>query len=170
MKKILSALLAVLMLAGALSVGLSAQEFLNDDTYTLGNADGSADKKINGQDLYIMCSYLAGGTYAVNNIVRDAADMNADGKINATDVYYLKRIAVGSLAASDLENGFQVYRFAIGGTDISEFDISLPDYTSDETNAVYTAETLYKYILEATGVALPIVRGESTREHSIVIH
>ena len=170
MKKILSALLAVLMLAGALTVGMSAQEFLNDDTYKLGNADGSADNKINGQDLYMMCSYLAGGTYAIDNLDRNAADLNADGKINATDIYYLKRIAVGSLSASDLENGFQVYRFAIGGTDISEFDISLPDYTSEETNGVLTAEILRDYIKQATGVELPIVRSASTREHSIVIH
>ena len=37
MKKIISALLAVLMLAGALSVAAGAQTFVNDETYVVGN-------------------------------------------------------------------------------------------------------------------------------------
>ena len=61
MKRLISILLALLMLAGTLSIGtFAAQEFVNDETFTIGNADASSDGKVNGQDAYMIKSYLAG--------------------------------------------------------------------------------------------------------------
>ena len=84
MKKALSALLAVLMLAGALSVAASAQTFVNDETYVVGNVDASSDKEVNALDVYAIRSYLVGESV---NIDRQAADMDANDKIDAVDVY-----------------------------------------------------------------------------------
>ena len=67
MKKILSAVLAVLMLAGTLSVAAS-------------------DKEVNALDVYAIRSYLVGESV---NIDRQAADMDANDKIDAVDVYNL---------------------------------------------------------------------------------
>ena len=59
MKKTVSAVLALLILAGTLTVGIGAQRFVYDETFTIGNADASADGKANGQDAYMIKSYLA---------------------------------------------------------------------------------------------------------------
>ena len=123
MKKVISSLLALLMLAGTLAVGISAQTFVNDDSFSVGNADASEDGNINGQDAYMIKSYLAGKTYALDNISFDAADMNADGVVNATDAYYLKCLLAGKMSISDFDNGKQIYRLTIGGADISEFTL-----------------------------------------------
>ena len=105
MKRLISIFLAMLMLAGTLSIGtFAAQEFVNDETFTIGNADDSADGKVNGQDAYMIKSYLAGKTYALESICLDAADFNADGTVNATDAYYLRCMLAGKMNASDFEN------------------------------------------------------------------
>ena len=67
-KTAISVLLSVLMIAGALSVVAAAQTFVNDETFTVGNADASTDGKTNGQDAYMIKSYLAGKTYALDVI------------------------------------------------------------------------------------------------------
>lgn len=167
MRKVLSAILATVMLLSVFSVFAAAQEFLCDDTYEIGNIDRSEDGSVNAIDVYCIRSYITG--YEVNADL-NAADINGDGKVDTVDVYLLRCILVSQYDISDFDNGKQIYTLQIGGTDISEFDISLPDYTSDETNGMYTAETLQKYILEATGSRLRIVRGASVSEHSIIIH
>ena len=166
MRKVLSAILATVMLLSVLSVFAAAQELLCDDTYEIGNIDRSEDGSVNAIDVYCIRSYITG--YEVNADL-NAADINGDGKVDTVDVYLLRCILVSQYDISDFDNGKQIYTLQIGGTDISEFDISLPDYTSDETNGMYTAETLQKYILEATGNRLRIVRGASDSDHSIII-
>ena len=171
MKRLISTFLALLMLAGALSIGtFAAQEFVNDETFTIGNADASADGKVNGQDAYMIKSYLAGKTYAVNGICLDAADFNADGIVNATDIYYLRCLMAGKMTASDFENGRQIYRLTVAKNDISEYSIVVPEGYTGEKNAYYSAELLQHYISVATGIELPILNDGTVPEKAIVIH
>ena len=171
MKRLISIFLAMLMLAGTLSIGtFAAQEFVNDETFTIGNADDSADGKVNGQDAYMIKSYLAGKSYALDSICLDAADFNADGTVNATDAYYLKCLLAGKMNASDFENGKQIYRLTVAKNDISEYSIVVPKGYTDEKNAYYSAEILQHYISVATGIELPILNDGTVPEKAIVIH
>ena len=171
MKRLISIFLAMLMLAGTLSIGtFAAQEFVNDETFTIGNADDSADGKVNGQDAYMIKSYLAGKSYALGSICLDAADFNADGTVNATDAYYLKCLLAGKMNASDFENGKQIYRLTVAKNDISEYSIVVPEGYTDEKNAYYSAEILQHYISVATGIELPILNDGTVPEKAIVIH
>ena len=171
MKRLISIFLALLMLAGTLSIGtFAAQEFVNDETFTIGNADDSADGKVNGQDAYMIKSYLAGKSYALDSICLDAADFNADGTVNATDAYYLRCMLAGKMNASDFENGKQIYRLTVAKNDISEYSIVVPEGYTDEKNAYYSAEILQHYISVATGIDLPILNDGAVPEKAIVIH
>ncbi|MGN1083231.1 MAG: DUF4838 domain-containing protein, partial [Candidatus Avispirillum sp.] len=171
MKRLISIFLALLMLAGTLSIGtFAAQEFVNDETFTIGNADASSDGKVNGQDAYMIKSFLAGKPYAVNGICLDAADFNADGTVNATDAYYLRCMLAGKMNASDFENGKQIYRLTVAKNDISEYSIVVPEGYTGEKNAYYSAELLQHYINVATGIELPILNDGTVPEKAIVIH
>ena len=170
MKKTVSAVLAMLMLAGTLTVGIGAQTFVYDETFTVGNADASADGKANGQDAYMIKSYVAGKPYALESICLDAADMNADGVVNATDAYYLKCLLAGKMDVSDFENGKQIYRLTVGKNDISEYSIVVPEGYTEKKNAHYAAEILQRYIRIATGYEPPILNDGTLPEKAIVIH
>ena len=167
MKKILSAVLAVLMLAGALSVAAGAQTFVNDETYVVGNVDASSDKEVNALDVYAIKSYLVGESV---NIDRQAADMDANDKIDAVDVYNLRCLLVGLKTGSDFDNGRQVYKFTVGGVDISEFVIAVPERYTKDKNAYYAAEQLKSYVKAATGVDLTITNDGNVPTHAIVFH
>ena len=169
-KTAISVLLSVLMIAGALSVVAAAQTFVNDETFTVGNADASTDGKTNGQDAYIVKSYLAGKTYALENICLDAADMNADGTVNATDAYYLKCLLAGKMSVSDFENGRQIYRLTVSKNDISDYSIVVPEGYTKVKNAYYAAQLLQRYINVATGTELPILNDGTVPEKAIVFH
>ena len=170
MKKVISSLLALLMLAGTLAVGISAQTFVNDDSFSVGNADASEDGNINGQDAYMIKSYLAGKTYALDNISFDAADMNADGVVNATDAYYLKCLLAGKMSISDFDNGKQIYRLTIGGADISEFTLNVGDSAESNDNSMYAAEIMQRYVEQACGVRPQIVKGAPAGEHAVIFN
>ena len=167
MKKIISALLAVLMLAGALSVAAGAQTFVNDETYVAGNVDASSDKEVNALDVYAIRSYLVGESV---NIDRQAADMDANDKIDAVDVYNLRCLLVGLKTGSDFDNGRQVYKFTIGGVDISEFKIYVPENAVWNDNVQYAAELFQRYTRISCGTELEIVKGAPAGGHSIVFN
>ena len=167
MKKILSAALAVLMLAGSLSIAAGAQTFVNDETYVVGNVDASSDKEVNALDVFAIRSYLTGESV---NIDRQAADMDANDRIDAIDVYNLRCLLVGLKNASDFDNGKQVYKFTIGGVDISEFVIAVPEGYTKDKNAYYAAEQLKSYVKTATGVDLTITNDGNVPKQAIVFH
>ena len=89
MRKVLSAILATVMLLSVLSVFAAAQELLCDDTYEIGNIDRSEDGSVNAIDVYCIRSYITG--YEVNADL-NAADINGDGNLDATDLAELKKI------------------------------------------------------------------------------
>ena len=167
MKKILSAALAVLMLAGSLSIAAGAQTFVNDETYVVGNVDASSDKAVNAVDVYLMRSYIVGKPVVID---KQASDLDADGSINAVDVYNLRCLLVGLKNNSDFDNGRQVYKFTIGGVDISEFVIAVPEGYTKDKNAYYAAEQLKLYIEAAVGVELAIINSGNVPKHAIVFH
>ena len=167
MKKIISALLAVLMLAGALSVAAGAQTFVNDETYVVGNVDASSDKEVNALDVYAIRSYLVGESV---NIDRQAADMDANDKIDAVDVYNLRCLLVGLKTGSDFDNGRQVYKFTIGRVNISEFRIYVPEDAVWNDNVQYAAEIFQRYTRISCGTELEIVKGAHESGHGIVFN
>ena len=74
MKKVLSVVLLLSMLAGMCSIGAAAHDYVVDDTYTLGDVNG--DGESNALDALEVAKYLAGAE--VEQFIRDAGDMNAD--------------------------------------------------------------------------------------------
>lgn len=169
MKKILSAVLCTLMLLlNVFSVSAEfeiwlEQEFIYDDTFTLGdlNSDGS----VNAMDAYFIKASLVGSAdFPINS---SAADFDADTKIAASDSYSLKLCLSGTKKPEDFENGKPVYRLTIAGTDISEYSFVLPEGATDEDNVYVAYRLLFKYIRYLTGVELPVSYGTSLTEHSI---
>lgn len=170
MKRFVAIALVTVMLITSMGVCVNAQTFIKDDTYTLGNADGSDDNVINSKDSNLLKSYILGRNAAEASINLAAADINADGVINSKDSFYIRQAIIDSTALSKMENGNQLYRFTIGGVDVSEFCIQLAEGT-DSMSAAYTAAaTLQKYIEVATGTHLEIVYGENAGAHAIVIN
>ena len=169
MKKIISITLVLMMLvsmAGPVSAmwnfGFS-QDFVNDETYILGDANG--DESVDGKDALSLKAAVAGAS--AFEIDTEASDFDADGDISAKDSYSMKLIISGMKTSADYEtvNGkhVQVYKFTIAANDISEYTIVLNGDTTDEDNSYFAALNLKKYIEVATGVDLPIVFGESAK-------
>ena len=100
MKKALSIVLLLSMLAGMLSIGAAAS-LVVDDTFTLGdvNGDGVSDPT----DALEVARYLADVEGA--EVIRDAADMDADGQVSAYDALQFKLCIAGAKQWSDYEVG-----------------------------------------------------------------
>ena len=157
MKKTLSVLLALFILAGALSLPAFAG-YVADETYILGDADrdGSTDAR---DALYIVLSVLG-----EKDAPSAAADINADGKINSRDVYYYKAVFAGVTDFSAYENDCTVYKSLIGGVPLENFCITLPDGIDPDgqTLAVQNAANLLQRgIYETTGY-YPAIRNVSS--------
>ena len=179
MKKFISAVLALAMLAGMFGIGAAAQNYVVDDTFTLGDVDG--DGTVSAVDALEVAKYLAGVEGA--DIIRDAADMNADGQVSAYDSLQFRLCLAQARDWSDYEitdgYGEALYNFTIAGNPIDTYSIVVPEELPDNTeenrevygmNAYYAAEELCKYIQVATGVELPITKGTWATEHAIVFH
>lgn len=172
MKKTVSILLSIVMLCSGLAVFASAygennitisQTILPDKNYNIADANG--DKSVNAVDSYSVKASIAGHEDVEVSI--DAGDLNADGKLSSADVYYLQTILAGVRSASSFENGQTVNTFKIGGADISEFVIVLPEDTEYSDNIYYSYELLRAYVNRVTGVDLSKVYGGEGVEHGI---
>ncbi len=172
MKKIISIVLcAIMVIPLALSISVSAREFLNngnefinDDTYVLGDADGDGEQ--NGKDALAIKATVAG--LEGYSLIEDAADFNGDGVVDAKDSYLMKTCLSGTNSFEVLEGEHQIYSLTIGGNPIGEYSILLPEGCDpDRDNAHYAAEELQTYIEVATGVRLEIYYGVSPTEHVI---
>ncbi len=173
MKRILSIILVAAMLSGMLSVAALAgnleltQTFKNDESFRLGDVDDSG--AVNALDSYLIKSYVSklSETPELNG---QAADICADTKVNARDNLYLKAVLSGNAKMSDFENGKQVYSFTVGGVDISQFVIVLPEGTEESDNLYFCYELLSKYVEKATGKTIPLVYGETDNPHAVYFH
>ena len=171
MKKALSVLLLLSMLAGMCSVGIGAQEFQVDDTYTLGDVNG--DGVSNAADALEVAKYLAGAE--VEQFVRDAGDMNADGQVTAYDALQFRLCLAQAKDWSDYEitegDGQALYNFTIAGNPIDTYSIVVPADTDPETsNLYYAAEELQKYVRTAAGYTLEIDFGEQSGNNAICFY
>lgn len=157
MKRIISLLLCAVMLCGTLAVTAGAMEYVEDESFVLGDADG--DGAVNAKDALAVKANVAGvDGYICNG---DAADIDADGQISAKDAFFLKGSFVETVKLSDYENGYQVYKFSIGGNDISNYKIQIPADSTENDNVTFAAETLQKFIARVVGYTPEIVYGEA---------
>ena len=169
MKKIISSILFVAMLLSSLTYPLYAldlplvQSFEMDETYIMG--DANRDKSVDGKDALILKSTVAGvGEYEVSD---DAVDFDADSTLSAKDSYSLKLLLSGEKTSADFENGYQLYSLTIGGNDIRDYCIVLPEGTSEDSNIQFAYLNLMQYIEKATGYRIPMVYGTATTEKAI---
>lgn len=179
MKRVLSILLLISMLAGTFSIGTAAQYIRVDDTFTLGDVNG--DGYIDAVDAFEVVRYLADAEGASVN--RDSADLDADGMVTVSDSLQFRLCLAGAKQWSDYEissgNGEAMYNFTIAGNPINTYCIVVPAELPDNTranrnvygmNAWYAAEEFRDYIRTATGKELSIVKGEKNAENAIVFH
>ncbi len=176
MKKSLAIILCLIFVFSSFGacISVSAREFLNngnefinDDTYVLGDADGDGEQ--NGKDALAIKATVAGleGYF----LIEDAADFNGDGVVDAKDSYLMKTCLSGTNSFEVLEGEHQVYNLTIGENPITDYSIVLPNIPDiNECNASYAAEEMQTYIEVATGVRLEIVVGEATTPHAIRYH
>jgi len=176
MKKIISAILASLMLLSAASCGKispetsatatasASEQFLID---RLGSADGfvlgtDADAAAYGID---MTDFRDEG-YVIRS---EGAETLIFGKtedgLDRAVRYYVKNCKDGGVINVTYGEGYRVKQITIAGRDISEYSIYLFE-GADECHNIAAAE-LQKYIALACGVTMPIVR--TPAEHNIVL-
>ena len=173
MKKIVCALLCISMLLGAVCISVSAKPtygdrwFVRDETYTLGDVDGDGEQ--NGKDALSIKATVAG--LEGYSLIEDAADFNGDGVVDAKDSYLMKTCLSGTNSFDALEGEYQIYKLTIGGFDISEYSIVIPERNDEYwENTKYSAEEMQKYVKEATGITLPVCIGEAETERVICYH
>ena len=91
MKKLLSVILMLSILAGILCVSASAWSLRADDSYSVGDVDN--DSAVNGKDSAVLKSVIAGAYNG--SFSRDGADITADSSLDAKDSYLLKSFLSG---------------------------------------------------------------------------
>ena len=171
MKKIISAVLLLGMLAGMLGIGAAAQEYVVDDAYTLGDVNG--DGYIDAVDAFDVVRYLADVEGA--SLDRNAADMDADGNVTVLDSLQFRLCLAEVKQWSDYEitegYGQALYNLTIADNPINTYCIVVPaDANPDTSNAYYSAQVLQRHIWIATGFEPEIVFGEKSTENAIVFH
>lgn len=142
MKRILSIIIAALMIASSLLLSVSATDIRQDSGYTVGDVDGSGT--VNAMDSFNLKATIAGTTGAVCD--SEAADFDADGKISAMDSFYMKSYMAGAISDESFESGYNVYKLLIGGYEITDFCIVVPEGATAQDNAHYAAERMQYYI------------------------
>ncbi|MBE6586839.1 MAG: DUF4838 domain-containing protein [Ruminococcaceae bacterium] len=170
MKRLLSVLICLLMTLSCLSVTVLGweREIIYDDTFTVGDADGSGE--VNAVDSYMIKASLAGVEGASYD--PSAADLDADGKLSAVDSYYMKAYLAGAVAIEELDSEKSLYRLTVGGYDISEFCIVIPAGSTSEDNVDYASKEFRKYIEYACGIKLDICYSDEERSapHAVVFN
>ncbi|MBQ7836667.1 MAG: dockerin type I repeat-containing protein, partial [Clostridia bacterium] len=158
MKRIIAITVCLMMLlssvisVSALSGNNSEYAVITDDGFTLGDANG--DGAIDMKDSLALRQYCAG----VGSADENAGDINGDGKINAKDLLILKKCnALLDSVDNYNDSPYAVDFLTIAGNDISDYCIVYPDGGKYVENAYYSADTLRRYIKDATGIDLPLV-------------
>ncbi len=163
MKRIISILLVSAMLVG-MAITANAFPLLVDETYIVGDADN--DGKSNGMDLLEMKKRLV----EIGEINEEGADINCDGIINAKDVLLLKKCHTGIDSLENYSNEYAVDRFLIGGVDIQEFCIVIPEWATEADNIHYSANRLCLLLETAIGFSPEIFWGEMGEGYSHAIN
>jgi len=171
MKKILAVILAVTMLLGVMATCTSAieiymyQEFVNDETYILGDVNG--DGAVNALDSIAIRQSIAGISDV--EIDMDAADFDADGKCASPDSYSLRLCIAGVKTAKDFEPN-QISKLTIGGVSIENFSVVVPGDSTKDDNTYFAATNMMKYVRQIAGYEMPICFGEYATSNAIVFN
>ena len=121
MKKLFALLLCFSMLLSSAAIGIGAFDIKAEDSYTVGDVDGSGI--VNSGDSLCLKATIAGKRGYTCDV--KAADFDANGTLGSSDSYLLKSCIAGRNNFSDYENGRNIYRLTIGGYDIKEFCIAI---------------------------------------------
>lgn len=176
MKKIIAALLCVMMIASSVVSASALKSHGEDPNVIVGNnfvvGDANNDGVVNAQDTFNFKLFLVND----GDVDANGADINADGAINAKDLLILGKCFAEVDSLANYEDNNTVDTFTIAGNDISEYDIIyFPTRETDPNdandidyaeNAHYAADTLRKFINIATGVNLGKTTTQ-TRAHKI---
>ncbi len=182
MKKLLSILLCAGMLFGAFATAVSAAQYdpapadehnltvspniMRNEAFSLG--DVNCDDAVDAKDALYMTANVKGMEgYAMDP---QASDFNADGEFDAKDLYFIKLCLSGAASPEDYGDDLQVYRLTIGGKDIHNYSIVIPEDAVYDSNLYMGAEIIYEYVKDATGIALPIERGAASGDGGIYFH
>ena len=162
MKKVISALLCIMMIASTVisTLALTPHECYFDtvwDEFYVGdvNGDGVVDMK----DSLAIRKYCAG----VEAVDENSADINADGKVNAKDLLILKKCNATLDDISKYQDDHAVDVFTIAGNDISNYSIVYDSDAKYVENMYFSADSLRKYINISTGINLKVAE-EPTAE------
>ena len=163
MKRLISVLLVALMVlssvvsAGALTGNKAYANITVEETFEVGdvNDDGYVDMK----DSLAVRNYCAGVDEDVN---ASGADLNLDGKVNAKDLLILKKVNAGIDSLSNYSSEEAVDKMTIAGNDIATYSIVYAADAKYVENTYYAADTLRRFIKEATGINLSITTSETT--------
>ncbi len=167
MKKIISALLCMIMIASTIvsAAALKGNDgdfdiIVKEGDYIVGDANG--DGVVDMTDSLDIKKSCAGLT----EVDADGGDINCDGIVNAKDLLVLKKCNAGIYSIADYESDAAIDGFGIAGNDISEYTIVYHEDAKYVENNYYAADSLRRFIKMATGVELT-VSTECTTEHKI---
>ena len=153
MKRFIAIALCALMLAGTVITSNAFPVFV-DETYTVGDADN--DGKCNAIDSLEIKKSCA----SASQVNGQGADINCDGVVNAKDLLILKKCHAGVDDLANYDNDATVDRFLIGGVDIQEFCIVIPEWATEEDNVHYAATRLCLLLETAMGFSPQVFWGE----------
>lgn len=163
MKRIIAIMLSLVMLLGA-AFTAGAFPLLVDETYAVGDADN--DGKSNALDLI----EIKKGLVYATEINEQGSDINCDGSVNAKDLLVLKKCHAGTDSLENYMDDATVDRFLIGGVDIEEFCIVIPQWATEADNIHYAASRLCLLLETAMGFSPEIFRGEMGEGYSHAIN
>ncbi len=156
------------------TLGLSAfagdfwldQGFLVDDSFNLGdvNEDGAVDAK---DALYMAANIKGLPGYGMNF---EAADFNADNEFDAKDYYFEKLCLSGISKPADYGDNKAIYKLTIGGNELADYTIVVPEETTTDDNIWFAYLNLMKYIRFATGHEIPVAYGSASTAKAITFH
>ncbi len=154
MKRFISLFMCAMIIFGAMSVTASAFDIEVAKEYIVGDANG--DGIMDMTDSLDLKKACAGLGEADSN----ASDINCDGTVNAKDLLILKKCNAGVDDIEDYEYDTTIDRFLIGGNDITEFCIVVPQWATRDDNVHYAATRFADLIEYATGYWPHIFYGE----------
>lgn len=154
MKRFIAMAVCAVMLFGTLACFGNATKIVPVETYTLG--DVNCDGAVNAKDCLVLRKNLA-EVEVECEFSSDAADILADASITSGDLLLLRKSLAGIVELSDYETDHTVQRVTIGGNDLSEYVIVIPEWADSEQNINYSAKELRNYVEDACGIWLEIV-------------
>ncbi len=151
MKRVLSLILVLCMLVGAMSYAVPAGAVTYG--YTRGDADDSTE--VTTKDVLLVRKFLAGISKEKElNCV--AADADEDSDVTTKDVLYIRKMLAGLLDedGNNTDDRYKVDTATIDGKNISRYTVVVSD--SENDCMVYSAQELKKYVQRACGITLNI--------------